>query len=632
LFEALCCGLTPDDFGNVFNTAKFNAYFGLNMSGVHFLKSAPRVCVVDDYEQIRPHIQINYITTTVTQQSKKKIIKKNIETPYYDERINTSGDYRFPPLNSFDGQGLCDPEYAKKVAIELGYLKEDNTGYLPSEYIIRAPWVKGLVITFDWKAYCRKYGVTTLKDIFGDNHKIEDIDLLISKSQFKMWKIYAKKGGWQYHIKSMEKYNLLWGVVMPNKEHDDNMKALNYQYINALILDDNDIDSLCKTTKNLLKKLCNGDVDKIYKALIDSPADINENCDDEDIEDVPEKQYKSFLQKAVTHNIDLLQDEHIQQLVLKECKSKFKSAKIGKLLCRGNFQFLVSDPVAQIQAVIKTHAQDGDIDNIEVKGLIEANAVYSNYWNKQHFRKDTDKSIVLMRSPLIDQSEVAVRELIDSEDTKEWYKYIKSGVVLSIWDLTTLQCQNCDFDGDRVYSSNNPILKKGAYKNPLPLLYPTPDTQSTGKITPENLIAADARGLNSKVGSISNKSSSFYAKLPLYDENSEEYIELLNRIKILGELVGVEIDKIKTGIPPSMPSNWKFKPFPKKVIDKNSKTQTICILSDEEKQEIINHNELVPDDKPYFFRYIYSYLDKEINSYRTGFNKESMYSYLKKIE
>ena len=79
--------------------------------------------------------------------------------------------------------------------------------------------------------------------------------MLLSTSQFKMWKVYAKHGGWLYHQKSMQKYGLRWGVVIANKEHDDDYRTLNYQYLQALDLDDSDIDRLCSHTEDLLTKL-----------------------------------------------------------------------------------------------------------------------------------------------------------------------------------------------------------------------------------------------------------------------------------------------------------------------------------------------------------------------------------------
>ena len=144
-----------------------------------------------------------------------------------------------------------------------------------------------------------------------------------------------------------------------------------------------------------------------------------------------------------------------------EAESKFNGAKIGKLLCRGGYSFIVSDPVAQIQHIIRNHAVDGN-RNIEVTGLIPAHTIYSSYWNRV---RPMPKQVVLMRSPLIDSSEVTVCDLVKTPEMERWYSNIKSGLILSIHDVNTLALQNCDFDGDRCFSSNDPILIKGAQRD-----------------------------------------------------------------------------------------------------------------------------------------------------------------------
>ena len=75
----------------------------------------------------------------------------------------------------------------EKVADELGF------DYLPSEMIIRAPWVKGLVATFPISSYLKSRGIKQVNSLCGDILNVDDVDIFISKIQFKMYKIYSKK-------------------------------------------------------------------------------------------------------------------------------------------------------------------------------------------------------------------------------------------------------------------------------------------------------------------------------------------------------------------------------------------------------------------------------------------------------
>lgn len=616
--EALYCGISPEELGDSFSVSKWNAYVGLSESGMHFLKSAPRVCVVSDYEEIKPHLPIDYITTECTSGRRNKRVEKTITQHYYDEP-----EMNFDPLNSFDGQGLADPEWMRQVAMELGYLRE-NDGYVPSEYILRAPWCKGLVVAFDFKAYCREHGITTIKDVYGQSYAVEDIDVLLSTSQFKMWKVYAKHGGWLYHQKSMQKYGLRWGVVIANKEHDDDYRTLNYQYLQALDLDDSDIARLCSHTEDLLTKLCSGHIETVYRTLVGFSGGVDGSIGD-DCGEATEaaKPAASLLQRAIAHNYDLLQDSYIQTLIHREVESKFNGAKIGKLLCRGGYSFIVSDPVAQIQHIIKSHAVDGDHD-IAVSGLIPAHEIYSAYWNR--VRPAPDK-VVLMRSPLIDSSEVTVCGLARTSEMDKWYSHIKSGLILSIHDVNTLALQNCDFDGDRCFSSNDPVLIKGAQRNPVPILYPGAGKQLKGAITFESMIEADIRGLNSAVGSLSNQATCLYALRDKFLKDSPEYAELSRRIKIVSELVGVEIDKIKTGIPPQKPSAWNKEQMPyEQFIGADGKMVKAPACSPDEQERIRKRNALIPDNKPLFMRHIYDAMNTDLARYDKSFDDVGKYN------
>ena len=618
LTETLYCGIKPEDLGDSFSVSKWNAYVGLSGSGMHFLESAPRVCVVSDYEKIKPHLPIDYIRTEQSGGRKNKRVDKTIDRYFYDDP-----EMDFAPLNSFDGQGLADPAWMRKIAMELGYLGEER-GYVPSEVILRAPWCKGLVAAFDFKAYCREQGVTTIEDVYGQQYAVEDIDVLLSTSQFKLWRPYAKYGGWQYHQESMKKYNLRWGVVIANKERDDNYRALNYQYVQALDLEDADIDRLCKRTEDMLTKLCSGDIETAYRYLVGFSGGANDDGEDGHEDNAePAKPSASLLQRAVAHNYDLLGDAHIQELIYREAESRFNGAKIGKLLCRGGYSFIVSDPVAQIQHIIRSHAVDGDHD-IEVTGLIPAHEIYSAYWNQV---RPVPEKVVMMRSPLIDASEVTVCGLARTPEMDKWYSYLKSGLILSIFDVNTLALQNCDFDGDRCFSSNDPVLIKGAQENPVPILYPSAGTQLEGAISFESMIEADIRGLNSAVGSLSNQATCLYALRDNYPKGSQEYAELSRRIKIVSELVGVEIDKIKTGIPPAKPSAWNPERIPfEQFSGEGGKPVRAPACSPEEVERIRRHNALIPEGKPLFMRYIYDAMNRDLIKYDRAFDSVSKYN------
>ena len=619
------------------------------MSGCHLLpdKLTPNICIVDDYEAIRPHNAVNYVTDEeveyitlpdedyiITDGQKEfeiadgkairksdgatftihKGVKKHIAEMPYDEIDNS------PALNSFDGQGLMSPEWAEKVSEHL------RIEYIPSALIIRAPWVKGLLANVPFHEWFYQCGISEIVDSFGKVRKISDIDCIISKSQFKMHKVYNAKcapmgiNAWDYHTEQMKENHLLWGIAKLNNVFDDDVKALNYQYLQALRLDNEDIDELCKPTEEFLRSLNSGDIEAVYNNLmVNGKHYVSELADDENDNEksVANSDYKKLFQRAIETNHDFINDKYIRKMIFKECETKFNGAKLGKILVRGNFQFCISDPIAQIEWIANNHCGM----DIDIKGIVTAGHIYSNYW--LNAEENTDE-IVLMRSPLIDRNEIAKRKLIKTRE--HYFRYISSGLIYSVHDLTALQEAGADFDGDISFSSNNPIVLKGSYDYEMakPLYYELTATDLVGKITPVNMIRADIRGLNSAVGKISNKGGSLYAKLQNYPPESEEYRKIYNSIVALGQVVGMEIDRIKTAVAPTMPLEWTALQVTK---HQNGNFEGYQVNTNDEQTGIYRHNELVPGFMPYYFRYSYDYIDKSLRDLSREFNKVCEYTF-----
>ena len=155
---------------------------------------------------------------------------------------------------------------------------------------------------------------------------------------------------WDYHTQAMQENHLLWGINKSNNKVDDYNKALNYQYLQALQLTNDDIGELCKPTEEFLEKINSGNIEEVYRNLVVN----NKGFLDDTTEDV---NYKKLFQQVIEANPALIDDKYIRELIFKECDSKLNGAKLGKILIRGNFQFCVSDPVAQLEWISRNHCE-----------------------------------------------------------------------------------------------------------------------------------------------------------------------------------------------------------------------------------------------------------------------------------
>lgn len=560
--EQLMCGLN-DKIKNI-NLAKLSAYFALSFSSVLWVRE-PRVCVIKDFDTVIPKQKLNWIYVNEEGKKDVKEIEKDIA------------------LNSADGQGLISPDMAKKWASDM------HLSYVPCSFVIRTAFIKGNLVPFDFKEYAREHNISIIKDRYGTEYNVEDIDILLSESQFKMAKYYSS---WEGYLSYHHAYHLKWGVARYNKREDDEYVLTNYQYIQVLDLDREDIRGLVSYTTDWIKKICSGDINYAlaYSIGVKNPTlpvdSIVNSCG-------------STFTKAIIKNPTMLQDGFVQHKMYNAIKESIRQAKIGRIWVKGNYQFMISDPVAQCRSAL----------GLSPDGLLKSYEIYSNFWNN----RGKPKEIVCCRSPLTYYSEVNVVNPCCTEEMQKWYKYIYSGIIYSIYDISTVKHADSDFDGDITFSTDNPYFLKGVRRDELPISYEK-EAVPTQKTTLPNQIKCDVRGLDTKVGQITNYSTSMLAMLPLFknDKQLEQRLEIQKRLKLLRELQGAEIDKIKGTTPPSFPREWRY---------------WVQISKDDDditKAEKYKYNSMVVKKKPYFFIYLYKSLMNDYRAYEKNFNSISL--------
>lgn len=398
MYESLMCGLQEKI--TKINLAKLSAYFALAFSSILWVRT-PRVCVTKDFENVIPQQKVDFI------------YKDENKKAYVKERIMDI------TLNCADGQGLIDPEFSRLWASDM------NLDYVPSSFVVRSVFVKGNVVPFDFKEYARRNNITTIKDKWGKEYNVEDIDVILSESQFKMHKYYES---WDEYLKYFNQYDIKWGVARYNKKHDDENILANYQYLQCLNIDAEDIKELIAPTVQWLKNICSGQ--DLYSLL------FLFGCKDENVD--YQNMYSSAqtnFTKAIVRNNMMLKDSYIRKQIYHNIVKCIDKAKIGKIWIRGNYQFAISDPVAQCQSAL----------GLKPVGLVPGDHVYSNYWRERRISGYVD----VCRSPMIDAHEHNPSKLYESEEANYWYRYIKSGVIFSIYDTSVVRMEDSDLTINR---------------------------------------------------------------------------------------------------------------------------------------------------------------------------------------
>lgn len=380
--------------------SKYNAYYALSNSATYSV-SEPRVCVVPDLE-----IKMTKKVDWVTEQEPDDVIEE------LDKELT---------FNLWDGMGICSPELAEKWSKDL------ELDYVPCSFCIRNYFVKGMVCVFDFHKFSREVaGKHIIVDLYGNEVDTDNIDMIITESQFKLWKGYDS---WQHYLDCCKENDGRWGVTKFTPKEDKTAVFTNYQFLQVLNLDTPEkIEELCKPTVKWLDNITSQNADYTLLYLMGNVCDRDLTLlSKEDLFDL----FNSLdpIVRALILNRDLINDTYIKTKVSRYLNAKINESYIGKLLVNGNFQTMLSDPYGLCEHIY----------GMEVKGLLKEEEHYSQYWNKRNI-----STVVAMRAPLTWRSEVNTLHLQNNDKVNEWYKYLYSGVVYNVWGVDTMIAADSD--------------------------------------------------------------------------------------------------------------------------------------------------------------------------------------------
>lgn len=577
----LCCDEITTELNNRLNNgrdinkriapSKFNAYFGLAGSATYKV-SDPKFIVVKDFENLSK-FKANFVTET-NWDLDDEIDVRDIEMK----------------MNRTDGMGLISPKQAKIWADELGL------NWIPSQFCIRQNFIKGMLSTFPIHQFCEEenngnYIVDTIyKDKNGNYIKadLREYDVIISESQFKLWDSFPNV---DTYINNCHKNKLYWGISQYTPKQAKDILKLNYQFIQTLNLNQEDIEKLAQ---QFVDWICGVSYDNVnYMLLFLLGVNHTENSINKYIESSD-----NYWIKSLIANPEIRNDKYIRTKIRQLLKVKIQNGCIGDIFVDGNFQVLVYDPYAFMQHVCGN----------EVTGLLQNGEFYSNYWNERHV-----KQVDGMRSPLTYRSEHVILNLRKDEMTEKWYRYCKLGIILNYFGHEVVNFGGADVDFDILATTSNPYIINGVYEDELPVVYDPPKPNKI-KFTEEDLYCADTFSFGSIIGSITNKSSNAYALLSniekQYGVNGEEYKITVSRLQQCCKAQSAQIDKAKIG--------REVKGIPKIWIRKqhiNTDEDGNFIDSDDLIKKKTMYNNILLNKYPYFFKYLYKDAKRKYDKY-----------------
>lgn len=446
----------------------------------------------------------------------KSIVVDDFETNVYgtfdfvdetDYSITRKTDY--VPIPHTDGAGMILPSVSAK------------------NFMFRAPWIKGLLGVFDFRKFIEANKCSpVVRDIYGKEHDVirEEIQIIFTKSQFKMYKYYDS---WDEYREFFKKYHCSAGKCNVEENRIKNAK-INYQMLQTLTdITDEEIGQLTRKSSERISNVCNS---------METMLDI--------LGVTPYNTHMTPFQKAVGLYPPLLGDTYAKD-VLREAKdSLLKKYRSGKLEVNGKYTFLLPDFYAACEYWFK------QIEN--PRGLLDDKEVFC--WLFRQYDK-----LDCLRSPHL-YREHAVRFNIANgtygeraNRIREWF--VTDGIYASTHDLIS-KILMYDVDGDKSLVVADKDFVRIAERNMngiVPLYYNMCRAEPT-EINSKNIYAGlSAAFTGGNIGAYSNDISKIWNHevfLSGSDEEKQEAIDCIKRLCCQNNFV---IDYAKTLYKPEFP-------------------------------------------------------------------------------
>lgn len=311
-----------------------------------------------------------------------------------DFESNVFGEYDF--INETDYSITREKGYIPITHTDgAGMILPNAFGCQQKNKMVRLPWIKGLLGVFDFIKFIKLNNCSSkIKDIYGTKHDIieEDIQVIFTKSQFKLHKYYNSWDEYKYNYKT---YNCQAGYTNPEEDKIKNT-VISYQML----------QSLTDITDDEIKKLIESSVKKI-NSIGKSAKTIYEVFGANEY-----NKYQTPFQKSIRLYPELLNDAYIKEKLKAIKDSLIKKYKSGKIEINGKYTFILPDFYAACQYWF-LHNENPD-------GLLNDGEVYCDLF-------DAEK-LDCLRSPHL-YCEHAVRNNMawsglgeTKESIKEWFQ------------------------------------------------------------------------------------------------------------------------------------------------------------------------------------------------------------------
>ena len=370
------------DLSKAFMPAKLEAYKSLVCSASTPVSSTNGVLVVDDLETTFEEVAVNLSNDGNGEPKMSEPMMQQIT------------------ITASDGCGMMLPRLAERWSQELGL------GYVMSGCCTRAAFEKGMVFTFPFDEFASDVaGRFIVKDAWGHEKDIREIELILPVSMLKLWDSYDSI---EDYLSKSEENGYTFAVTKVCVEQLESCRTTNYQFLQVFDLDDDDINELIAPTVQYLRDIMGGDWAKTV--LYTNGKGLNAHSFEAMDNDWC---------KAIIADRRMLDDPFIQNRLYSLTSNRIDEAKVGVLNVHGNYSMACGDLYALCQHIF----------GMDVTGLLYAGQIYNGYW-----AASDSEEVLAFRAPMSCAENVCKICVSKDELVKHWFRYMNACTVFNAWD------------------------------------------------------------------------------------------------------------------------------------------------------------------------------------------------------
>ena len=491
---------------------KIQAYISFMFSGATKTNIEPKVVVIEE-----PQYKYAGLHT----------ILKSVETlEFKEETIETI-------LSAFDGQGIMSLGLAEKIRQELNSKREDKKQLNYINWItfrLFTIGAKGMCIAVDIKSQLEKvwtqYGDSEglkkadnklyVKDIYGEWHDVDSIDMILNESQTKLIKYFNSNEDIESAKNQVpDKYKNIVNSLYVCKHNENILKTdrtrMNYQFLQALALTPNDMTELTKNDKGMLEQALT-DIDSML--IVNKLVEIQE-----DEEDTTSSNSFNLALDLVKYDESFLKDKTVLEQVRRLYMSKIKKLSYGRVFVNDMaYRLCVQDPQPYMNFIATRDMEIARTAECLQEGEYSVVGIPEN------------EKIVMGRNPLSSHQEMIKFENTNNEYIDSLGYKCDSMIVFNSYDATPSRMSGMDFDGDVAGVIIDDVIYNSVVELNTPVFFNTFDGDKVeNKYLKENIIAITKKTAGDKIGSLALGNAGLMNRInevPFYDKRTNELLYL----------------------------------------------------------------------------------------------------------